>query len=235
MHEGHRRRMFDRLVNDSTLCDHELLEILLFYALPRVNTNEIAHSLIDSFGSLSAVFDADMDQLMQVKGVGEKTARFLYVISLIMKRALPARPSGLPQSFSYDSFSMYISNRHHNDTFEFLEFYMVNQYGQLSFCKQFTSRSTDMVSIDPSEIVSFVNAFHPMEVIVVHNHPNESCLPSKADDLFTKKLFLYLDMCKVLLKDHFIVASHGVYSYLHEGKMANIQATCNSNAVMAKL
>ena len=66
MHEGHRRRMYEKLKNDSLLEDHELLEILLFNAFQRKNTNPIAHALLDRFGTLSGVFGADYNKLITV-------------------------------------------------------------------------------------------------------------------------------------------------------------------------
>ena len=77
MHEGHRRRMYEKLKNDDGLHDHELLEILLFNAYPRINTNPIAHELIKTFGSLSGVLAADVDRLKAVDGVGESVALYI--------------------------------------------------------------------------------------------------------------------------------------------------------------
>ena len=80
MHEGHRQRMYDKLKNDDGLFDHELLEILLFNALPRKNTNPIAHELLDTFGSLAGVLAADTEKLKAVNGVGENVALYLKCI-----------------------------------------------------------------------------------------------------------------------------------------------------------
>ena len=80
MHEGHRQRMIARLEDhEESLLDHELLEILLFNAIPRKNTNEIAHALLEKFGSLSAIATAETKSIATVKGVGESTAAYLGV------------------------------------------------------------------------------------------------------------------------------------------------------------
>ncbi|MBQ4542954.1 MAG: hypothetical protein IJA19_02160, partial [Clostridia bacterium] len=71
--------------NFETLEKHELVEVLLFNVLPRVNTNEIAHQLIDKFGSLQAICNADVKDLMSVKGVGLKTAEFLKMLPTYVK------------------------------------------------------------------------------------------------------------------------------------------------------
>ena len=86
MHEGHRERLKEKLITSpNSLQPHEVLEILLFYAIPRKNTNEIAHQLLNMFdGSLKKVFSADMEILKSIKGVGENTAHFLKTMSKIL-------------------------------------------------------------------------------------------------------------------------------------------------------
>lgn len=76
LHSGHRQRMRQRFLSTGfdTFAEHEILEVLLYYAIPRIDTNEIAHRLLQHFGSLSAVFDADPQELIKVKGVSENTA-----------------------------------------------------------------------------------------------------------------------------------------------------------------
>ena len=82
LHSGHRERLRQRLMTygADALCEHELLELILFYALPRINTNELAHALINEFGTISAILSASVDELTRVRGVGVPTAEFLRVI-----------------------------------------------------------------------------------------------------------------------------------------------------------
>ena len=79
IHTGHRERLRQRLMTfgADALCEHELLELILFYAIPRINTNDIAHSLLDKFGSLGKVVSADSESLSAVSGVGQSGALFL--------------------------------------------------------------------------------------------------------------------------------------------------------------
>ena len=71
LHSGHRARMREKLKDNGSFPPHELLEMLLTYSLPRINTNELAHKLINRFGSIDAVLSADMDALEEVDGIGE--------------------------------------------------------------------------------------------------------------------------------------------------------------------
>ena len=103
MHEGHRKRMYEKLKNDDGLYEHELLEILLFNAFQRKNTNPIAHALLDSFGSISGVLNASVEELCAVEGVGESVALYLKCIGECTKRT-SAGSAGVAQLKSYDDF-----------------------------------------------------------------------------------------------------------------------------------
>lgn len=85
LHTGHRERLRQRLMTygADALCEHELLELMLFYALPRINTNELAHSLINEFGTLNNILNASVDELTRVKGVGVPTAEFIRLIAVM--------------------------------------------------------------------------------------------------------------------------------------------------------
>ena len=88
LHEGHRQRMRARFaVSDpASFADHEMLEMLLYYALPRRDTNELAHVLIEEFGSLTAVLEADVERLVSVTGISDGTAIFLKILGEVAKR-----------------------------------------------------------------------------------------------------------------------------------------------------
>ena len=86
MHEGHRKRMLDKLTEaGDSLNNHELLEILLYNAYPRINTNSIAHELLGTFGTLDAVFSADIPSLMHVKNVGINCASYINVCGKVLQ------------------------------------------------------------------------------------------------------------------------------------------------------
>lgn len=90
LHENHRKRLKERFLEEGleNFQNHNILELLLFYSVPRRDTNALAHELIDKFGSLSAVFDADYDSLLDCKGVSENTAVLLKLIPKLARAYL---------------------------------------------------------------------------------------------------------------------------------------------------
>ena len=91
IHEGHRKRVREQFIkagNLNNLPDHKILELLLFYSTPRSDTNELAHNLINQFGSLNGVFDAPYESLLEVKGIGEHSAVLLKLVPEAVKRYL---------------------------------------------------------------------------------------------------------------------------------------------------
>lgn len=235
MHEGHRQRMFERLKSGSKLEDHELLEILLFFPLPRVNTNEIAHSLIDSFGDLASVFRADVKQLEEVNGIGPKAAHYLNTVGQIMDRAGFFPTENVPHASNYLTFADFLKRRYMHEPSEIAEIFVVEKNGQVVFSRRFTSDEIFAVQINSEELTSFVATFHPKQVILVHNHVKGTCRPSKEDDEMTRRLYLFFDMCGVKLLDHYIVSEKNVYSYEHENRMREISESCNSDAVFKRI
>ena len=102
LHENHRARVRKRFEHEGlkTFADHNVLELLLFYSIPQKDTNDIAHRLLDEFGSLSAVFDAPKDVLMNVVGVGENTKVLFLILPRLPVNILCRGSSGLiPKSF----------------------------------------------------------------------------------------------------------------------------------------
>lgn len=234
MHEGHRKRMLERLANaENSLQMHEFLEILLYNAIPRKNTNEIAHNLLDAFGDLNGIFHAEISALMSVDGVGENTAAYLKLFGTCLERYDTVIHPDLPSAYSYESFSKFLIERFHSAKKEFVELYGVKESGEVSFCQRFTSDQSDKVQIPAAEVLKFMADVNAPKVILVHNHlNNQYCYPSEEDDAFTKELFLRCSVNRIKLVDHFIVCPDSVYSYFLKGKMQQIAETYDIERIL---
>lgn len=220
MHEGHRQRMLERLENaEESLCDHELLEILLFNAIPRKNTNEIAHQLLSSFGSLNGVFRASMSQLCAVEGVGQSTAAYLKCIGSLLKRCDPFDTTEAVSLRSFDQFSKFLTDRFEGLETEIVELYSLDANERVKAIRRYTSKDQDRVQIKAEEIVDFILKEKPNMVLIVHNHVKGDCSPSVADNEFTATVYMICSIYKVKLREHVILSKDGLYSYYLTGNI----------------
>lgn len=206
--------------------DHEILEVLLFYVIPRNNTNPIAHELINAFGSLAAVFRASEKELMLVKGIGKKAAEFIRCVGQCYERIKPA-PKNTPLYFNPKAFSDFLEGEYREKKSEVLELFCLNQHGRVIFRKEFTVDRRDAVNVDPKEISEILIVKKPHTVIAAHNHPFGTRNPSAQDDSFTKQLYILCYLNNVNLGDHLIVGRDGTYSYRAVGKLEKIKNSCS--------
>ena len=223
IHSGHRQRMMERFETGAEhFQDHELLEVLLYNAIPRSNTNPIAHALIASFGSLAGVFRASVRELMLVRGVGKRTAEYIKCIGLCFERVKPAS-KGHPQYFNPKEFNEYLEAEYNGKIKEELDIFCLDKLGRIIFRKNFSTGDSSAVTAEPTEISELLLVQKPHTVVVAHNHPFGSRNPSVQDDLFTKQLCLMCRIHNVRLGDHIIVGRDGMYSYRTMGKLDKIR------------
>ncbi len=224
MHEGHRKRMIERLEqNGESLQEHELLEILLYNAIPRKNTNEIAHNLLEAFGGIDRLFEADVKHLTAVDGVGKATAAYIKTISLCYERVQFGKMKRV-NFFTVDAVMNYLKNRYLGLSVEVIDLFCIDSRGYVKFYKRFTSYSAEKVDVKATELSSVVINQDPQAVVIAHNHLGADCTPSRSDDSFTAELYALCSMHGIKLQDHVIVSKNGYYSYHLAGKMQEISA-----------
>ena len=212
MHEGHRQRMLERLEKaEGSLQEHELLEILLFNAIPRKNTNELAHRLLSAFGSVRAVLQAGMKELAAIPGVGESTAAYLRIIGLFYERADLKAPEP-PAAFSFAAFRPYLAERFKDVKEEYVELY----------------------SLDARDCVKCVRRFSSEKPFRAANHVEGPATPSREDDDFTAQLEILCSMHNVALRDHIICSPEGAFSYFFSGKLNELSARYNIGSVLGR-
>lgn len=211
MHEGHRQRMYERLLNDDKLYDHELLEILLFNAYTRTNTNPIAHDLLSAFGSLQGVFSAETEQLVAVKGVGKNVALYLKCVGAFLERM----KSGSAVSVkNYADFQEYAKKRLRGLREERVEIYYLDKAGRLVYTYSSSSGSMHSAEVDVREFTEKITLVKPYGVFVAHNHLGGDSKPSSNDDDFTCSLYRICKLHGVQFYDHVIYAGDAnVFSY----------------------
>lgn len=223
MHEGHRQRMYEKLMRSDSIYDHEVLEILLFNAYPRMNTNPLAHRLLDTFGTLNDIFKADVNELMGVEGVGKNVALYIKLVGLCMAKTDRA-VTGITYLKSYADFKNFVALRLHAKSSEVLEFYLLEKSGKVKNIYSYSDKDPGQVGVKSEEVARILSANKPYGLLVGHNHLSGNCAPSDADDRFTMELQVICSVNNVRLYDHCIFAGdNNVYSYYSAGKIDEIK------------
>ena len=220
MHEGHRSRLKKKfLLNDMDYFeDHEALELILFDAIPRKNTNDVAHNLLKKFGSVDQILDAPIKILQEVEGVGESAAILIKSISSIIRIYLERKYSGSENYLSLKDLSDKLMLKFTSRLEEVVAIALVDAKGKLIYDGIVNKGSVSAVEIYARKIIELIVLYNASGVMLAHNHPSGFALPSSDDIETTKKLSDILKSMKVELLDHIIVAD-GDYISLRESGM----------------
>lgn len=218
-HAGHRERLRNKfLTAPESLEEHEVLELLLFYSIPRINTNEIAHALINRFGSLKGVLDANLNSLMGVNDVGKKTAIYLRVISETLARYERSEfDRGLTLS-SYSEFGDYLRSLFLGTENEMTYLLLFDSSNRLLICERISEGYSCGNSISLRDITLLALSNNAAGVALAHNHPRGKASPSGDDIITTNRLKTVLDSMGITLIDHFIVSDSECVPIIHYDK-----------------
>ena len=206
-HAHHRQRLREQFVRNglSSFTHHQMLELLLFYAIPQKDTNPLAHRLLNTFGSIDAVFNASYEQLCAVPGVSHNTAVFLMLQRQMFQQYFRAAFAERKQICSTQQAAELIVPRfmmmQHENVF------LVCLDGQCRVLYEgFLSEGSPLsVGLSVRDIFSKALTHHAAAVILAHNHPNSFALPSADDIATTEKLVELLNSAEIALVDHIIV------------------------------
>lgn len=223
-HDGHRQRIIQKL-NSGMLLEHELLEVFLFNALPRVNTNDLAHRLLAEFGTIDGVFAAKMEDLEKIKGVGRSAAAYICCAGKIFSQYYDVKMADLyPQKFESKEFLPYVKKAYKNLTREVLDVYLLDEDCWIIGKRRFGSVNYFNAEMHPEELTKLFVEFEPSGIVLVHNHPYGEAEISDTDDYTTRQIQLICSTQNILLCDHIIYAKNGLYSYYLGGKLKEIAA-----------
>ena len=219
VHDGHRDRMRKRFFTNglSGFADHEALELLLYYAIPRGDVNPLAHALMDRFGSLSGVLSAPMELLTQVDGVGERTAALLHLVLQITQKA---RLADLEQELALNTrerVGAYLLELFSRERNEAVYQICLDGKGKLLACRRLGEGSASAVNLDIRKVVQNAIVYAASSVILAHNHPSGDALPSQEDHAATLRVKAALEAIDVRLEDHIVVADHDFISFSQSG------------------
>ena len=227
IHENHRQRLRTRfLQSPQSLNKHELLELLLFYPIPRKNVNPEAHKLIDKFGSVSGVLNASAEDLTSVEGIGENTATFLTLIGKLIQVTSEEEQEEYTL-FNFNTAKSYLTKFFAGYDREVFYAFFLSKTDKVIAKVAYTSEKINEINFLLSEFSRSFASIKPHAMIIAHNHPSGNATPSKKDDESTSKIYLLLSLSGIKLYDHVIVAGKSVYSYSKDGRLDVIKNSIN--------
>ena len=219
VHDGHRQRVKSRFkeVGASAFDDHNLLELLLFYAVPRRDTNELAHNLINRFGSYSGVLEASVDELMTVDGIGESVAVLIKLVPEMNKRYMQRNTPSEKVINSIEAAGEYFVAKYAYETVEVAYAMFLDTKNNVLSCREISRGVVNGTNISIRAIAEQALACKATSVIFAHNHPDGIPTPSVEDELTTQKIKVALSTVGIRLADHIIVAGNQFVSLAEYG------------------
>ena len=229
-HSGHRERLMQKLSEfPESFSDHELLEVLLFYFIPRKNTNEIAHDLINAFGDIAGVFSATAEELSLVNGIGKKTAASIVMFSRIIDRVYLCKENKKRDAcLSFDKIRDDIAAMFCNCQEEKFCLVLLDGKFRFVFKKETGSRKISEIITDLTEFAKVMTGTKAVFAVIAHNHPSGNVTPSSEDDEATMKFYILCVLHGINLADHIIFGGDKLFSYRNSGRLENIVSKANN-------
>ena len=219
IHEGHRERLKERFRKEGL--DHfteiQALELMLFYTIPRRDTNPIAHALLETFGSFSQVVEAPVEELMKVKGVGQSTAQFLAMVPQLGRYYQKNRDSQAKYLYDIDQCARYLLPFFFGRRSETVFLLCLDAKCKMLCCRELGDGDANSAGLSVRKVVETALGVNASSVVLAHNHPSGLAIPSAEDVLTTRQLAMALQAVDVQLVDHIIVADGDYVSMAQSG------------------
>lgn len=216
IHDGHRERMRERFeqFGGNGFTDHELLEMLLYYAYPRRDTNEKAHEILNEFGgSVTRLFNSDTESIINMCGISRNAAVLIGIIGELSRRMSIEKWNKnvvLDKTHISGEYALSYLN---NLSVEKLYIVCLNNSMAVIKCVEAAGGNVEAVYLDVRKIIEIAINAKATNIIVMHNHPSGNPRPSYADINFTQTCFKALSIINVDLKDHIIVGGGRYFSF----------------------
>ena len=212
VHEGHRQRMKKYFVQNGFkgLEEHQILEMILFYAVPRRDTNLMAHRLLDRYGSIAKVCDAPIDTLKNDFGLSESTAVLLKMIPEMARVYSESKHTA--EIIDLDNAADILRSKFIGANVEKVALALGTANGRLIMCDIVCEGSINATEMPIRKIVDLALRHNAKYAYVAHNHPSELCLPSRPDLETTRMLSETLYSIGVVLADHIILTDTDSFS-----------------------
>lgn len=234
-HAGHRARLIAKSKKED-LNDSEFLELLLFYALPRRNTNDIAHTLLAKYGSLRAVLSADTKDLKKSAGVGDSVVFFLKNLNELCLRCNTEKKKDAPLKTKtpYADFWKELDRIYGMEEREVVDVYLLDSNSQIFNSVRLAVGDVDRVEFQPHSLTKILLENSPAGIVIVHNHPSGITTPSAEDKAMTEKCQILCSLHNVMFCDHIIYGVGQKYSYYDSGNLQPISVNYSIENIVLK-
>ena len=208
IHEGHRQRLKDRYRKEGlkNFSPHNILELLIGYAIPRLDVNPLAHQLMDEFGSLSAVFEADIENLCKISGVSEHTAILLSLIPYLARAYLLDMDGGRLSADDPTHMCRFLTCYFLGEKREKLVAFYLNNKRECIGISEIAEGTVNAVAINTRKIIDEGTKLNASSILLAHNHPRGTPMPSSHDLAITQSIAKLGKEIKMPLVDHVIVS-----------------------------
>ncbi len=226
IHDKHRERLDKKVARDGLefLEPHEQLEYILFSVIPRKNVNELAHELLKRFGSLSGVFNADVEQLTEFKDIGERTAKFLKILpSLLGITERNLKYNQPPRLFTEKEIKDYASTFFYGKMLEEAYLFSLNSSFRLRCVSRISKGGETHTYIHPKQVVKQAIYDNAAVALVVHNHPCGSAAPSFEDISLSRQLNDAFAAVDIKFLDSVIISGEECYSIRQNGYLKKVK------------
>lgn len=224
VHKSHRERVRQKFseVGFEGWREHEILEMMLFYVMPRIDTNPIAHRLIEEFGSLAGVLEAQHSALTKVSGIGSETATYICALGKLQSEYGKSKWEREKVIFASSATAgRYCVDYIGNETEEVLGVVCLDTAYSVKNRKIISRGMIDRVDVNIRRIVETAFASSAKFLVLCHNHPSGGCIPSQQDIDVTNSIVSALKPLDIELCDHIVVGGGGFTSMAERGYIKN--------------
>jgi DNA repair protein RadC len=221
-HTGHRQRLKERFLSTQGVgfADYELLELLLFYAIPQKDVKPLAKTLIQQFGSFSGVIQASPALLMDVKDLKQNSVTLFKMIQLCCERVLIHPLTEKPLLSSFEQLEKYCSMRMSHLIHEQFHVLFLDSKNRLILDEIQQKGTIDQAPVFPREIIKRCLELGSCHIILAHNHPSGDPTPSKADIELTNKITQAAQTMDIDVHDHIIIGRKKMISFRKLGLLS---------------
>lgn len=212
--EGHRKRLRQKFLQGK-LVDYELLELLISYAIPRIDVKPIAKTLLLKFGNIHQIITAKISDLTQIKGIGENAAVLINLISEIIKLDLKTELKDAPIFSNQAKLENYVKILFMGKTSEEFHILYLDTESRLIADDLHSTGTNDNVAVYPREILKMALELNAKFIILAHNHPEKNYMFSEADVELTDEIRRILSVVDVELLDHILASDGKIFSLKH--------------------